>query len=107
MSAYTDAVERNLKGLEAVSTGFCPGCEECQDAYGLTAEEAEEKWSNGEIDSDPSFSWSACECCGSSLGGDREVAHAILDGEIIHMDGFCVDCVMYLANGDEPEEWRA
>ena len=32
--AFTDAVERNLKGLTAVSSGVCPGCEQCRDEYG-------------------------------------------------------------------------
>jgi hypothetical protein len=88
MSAYTEAVERNLKGLEAVSTGNCPGCNECSDANG-----------------DPYFSWSPCEICGSRLGGDRESWHALMDNKLIHCENACVDCVVYLANGDEPENW--
>jgi hypothetical protein len=107
MSAYTEAVERNLKGLEAVSTGFCPGCTTCQAEYGLTPEEAEEQWQTGQISNEPSFSRYPCDCCGSHLGGDREDMHAILDGAIVHFGGACVDCVMYLVNGDEPETREA
>ena len=56
---------------------------------------------------EPSFSWSQCEGCGSRLGGDRHPAHATvgLNHEVVHLD-VCVDCVMYLANGDEPENWE-
>jgi hypothetical protein len=41
------------------------------------------------------------------MGGDREVWHFIMDGKIQHGDGACVDCIMYLANGDEPESSEA
>jgi hypothetical protein len=30
VSAYVDRVAHNLRGLEAVSTGVCPGCDECR-----------------------------------------------------------------------------
>lgn len=89
MSAYTDAVKRNLKGLEAVSVGNCPGCDACNGA-----------------DEEPSFSWASCGICNSHLGGNRESWHAILDGKIVHWDDACVDCVLYIANGDEPESWE-
>ena len=59
-----------------------------------------------ELASEPSFSWAPCECCGSSLGGDRYPAHGIdpddANGSVVHLD-VCADCLMYLANGDEPE----
>jgi len=32
-SAYSSAVEHSLRGLEAVSTGTCPGCDECREAF--------------------------------------------------------------------------
>ena len=114
MSPYTDAVESGLKGLEAVSTGPCPGCEQCADDHGydnLGAFEA--AWEAGDIEAEGSFSWSPCGICGSHLGGDREPWHAIagepgddLKGrEILHFSDACIDCVVYLANGDEPETW--
>jgi hypothetical protein len=90
MSRYTKAVERNLEGLEAVSVGPCPGCEECAD--------------NPEGES--GFSWSSCGVCGSTLGGDRFPWHFIFEGEIQHADDCCVDCYIYIANGEEPEDLR-
>lgn len=55
------------------------------------------------------FSWSACECCGSSLGGDRhELAYTkpgTAEGPI--MISACTDCLIYAANGEEPENWEA
>lgn len=50
-----------------------------------------------------SFSWSSCDTCGSQLGGDRYETTGMLDGDVVSMDS-CVDCVMYIANGDIPEE---
>jgi hypothetical protein len=67
-------------------------------------EEFEVAWSSGEVYSEPGFSWSPCGICGSGLGGDREPWHAINEGEILHFDDACVDCVLYLAYGDLPEE---
>jgi len=105
MSDFTEAVEHYLDGLEAVSSGPCPGCAECA-VEG--AEEETEEWYG--LAGEPYFSWSPCECCGSHLGGDRHPAHGLikggkLDGKLVHMD-VCTDCLFYLANGDEPEEWR-
>lgn len=129
MSAFTEAVERWLKGLEHVSTGACPGCRECGLEESVPCPEC-----NGdgdfecpgcggdgvvEIESDdtrlielagePHFSWSSCDSCGSHLGGDRHPAHGVAkNGEqetIVHLD-VCTDCLFYIANGDEPEEWE-
>lgn len=89
---YAERVEKNLEGIEHVSEGPCPGCETC----GLP-EDAEE------YDCEPGFSWSACEVCGSSLGGDRHPFHGILDGKLLHLEG-CTDCALYIANGQLPDE---
>ncbi len=56
------------------------------------------------------FSRSQCGSCGSTLGGDREQATMIpLDykaGEDTMIDiDICVDCLMFWANGDLPEQW--
>lgn len=64
-----------------------------------------------EVESEPSFSWSSCGICGSHLGGDREVWHAVFEDasmgdDILHFNDACVDCVIYIANGDEPEHWE-
>lgn len=130
MSAYTDRVESSLRGLTAVSVGECPGCEQCADAHNMTPEEHDKAWHACEVDGESHFSWSPCGICGSRLGGDRHVWHALHadqvaardahretarhmpigretrepEVEILHFDDACVDCVMYLANGEEPEE---
>lgn len=98
MSAYTDAVEANLKGCRFVSFGVCPGCEQCQSDYDCeTAPEDE-----------GGFSWSSCGICGQHLGGDRYVWHWVDDKDnIIHESDGCPDCLVYISNGDEPEEWEA
>lgn len=122
-SAYVQAVTRGLEGLQAVSTGVCPGCSTCahehdysddNDDPDRTLAAFDEAWRSGKVDSEASFSWSPCDICGSSLGGDREIWHAIMGqpGEdlkgrsIEHLNSCCTDCVMFLANGDEPEGWE-
>ena len=53
------------------------------------------------------FSSTQCDGCGSNMGGDRHPAHTLLEKEWIHIE-VCTDCLMYIANGDEPVEgeWR-
>lgn len=121
MSIYTDAVEHNLKGLEAVSTGACPGCAECADEHGFrdteddagnitrTAVEAfTEAYEAGEVVDEGGFSWHECGICGSTFGGDRYSWHAIdaKSKRLYHFTDACVDCLFYLVNGDEPEGWQ-
>ena len=83
------------RDYEFFSTGICGGCAVCQQEHGMGKEELSEAASVGEIFSEPEFSWSSCEWCGSTLGGDRECAHAVnkQTGEIEHFM-VCVDCVM-------------
>lgn len=149
MSRYTQAVTRGLEGLEAVSTGLCPGCEECRsefrdyrpdEDFASDADDAPLVWRfkarkeetfateeaaevaaraafdedvrNGDACADPFFSWEGCDICGSSLGGDFEPWHAVKVGKsvaegLFHGSHACVDCIIYLANGDEPEAWRS
>lgn len=78
-----------------------PGCrgEQCEHADGDPEHRCE-----------PSFSWSQCDSCGSNLGGDREPATMIPtdyeagDDTMIEVS-ICVDCLLYWANGDLPEQW--
>jgi len=106
MSTYTDTVDTNMEGCELLSVGVCPGCEECQDVYGYDSlEEFEAAYDAGDIVDEGGFSWSACECCRSSLGGSRCSAHYVADGEIQHID-VCEGCLIYLANGDAPTNWE-
>ena len=49
------------------------------------------------------FSWFPCGICESNLGGDRFdvefVAHSLAEGKFTL--SVCVDCFMYLENGDD------
>jgi len=89
-AAYVERVEFYLKGLEFVSTGPCPGCEECAEFF--------PDGQDGESVCEPWFSWSPCEICNRPLGGNREPWHGVLDGEIVH-GSCCVDCVYFLNYG--------
>lgn len=102
MNDFTDAVDRALKGLKFVSVGVCAGCEECADCFATEIEDS------GDFDPNRGFSWSDCGVCGSTLGGDRYFWHAwdAETNETMHFDDMCSDCVRYLADGDEPEDWR-
>lgn len=90
--------------LEFVSTGVCPGCQECMDIFGYTNKEKFYlDWSNGEVFDEGSFSWSPCDECNTSLGGNSYYAHGVDEnGEINHFT-VCHDCLMEL-NGYEIEE---
>jgi len=107
MSEYTDAFELNMKDVEAPSVGACPGCEQCRDLLEphMTMAEFDAHWQEGQVCDEPSFSAGECACCGSRLGGDRYVWHYIWEGEIAHDDDCCVDCAIFMSNGDEPEQW--
>ena len=143
MSSYADAVEHGLRGLEAVSTGLNPGCDECRSSWSdyqprecerdggdtlgwevwavkgswyeteeaaeTAAREAfEEAWSTQGVPDEGHFSWRPCGICGTTLGGTRESWHGVdrVTGRSYHFDDACTDCVVYLANGDEPEGAR-
>ena len=95
MSKFTDVVERELSGLEHLSTGYVDHdtCSECPEEQ------------NEDVGDEGYFSWSSCECCGSTLGGDRYAAHGrMTDGSLVHFD-VCVDCLWYINYGEEPETW--
>jgi len=115
VSAFTDAVDARLNGMRGVSTGECPGCERCAELHRMSPEQHRAAWHDGKLDdAEGSFSWATCGICGTTLGGDRHVWHWIHGGDahgaggsIEHENNACTDCVYYLANGDEPESWRA
>lgn len=54
-------------------------------------------------DQEPFFSWRACECCGSKLGGNLETYSFAVHTPQGKPDQFeadiCTDCVYYLAYG--------
>jgi hypothetical protein len=47
---------------------------------------------------DAHFSWSPCECCGNTLGGDRYECEALAveEGSLVQLDNCnaCPDCVV-------------
>ena len=107
MSRFTAAIERNWRDY-LIFPGASPNCRRCGD-IGKDDEEAIQLANEG------SFSWSACGSCNSGLGGDRYASHAIhkqafgpdaqRPGDVHHIE-ICVDCLMFHANGDEPENWE-
>lgn len=120
MSDYTDRVERNLEGLKFVSSGINGHCRDCADHAGYAEAEDEtgailettadmldrfdDDVSRGKVTDEGAFSWCGCGVCGSPLGNTLYIWHAIDEsGDVCHSDDMCPDCVLYLANGDEPE----
>ena len=78
---YQGRVETNLDGLDCVSTGISPDCQDCPET------------------DEPFFAWRPCDSCDSSLGGDRYCAHGRnKDGQVIHFD-ICADCMYYFNYG--------
>ena len=95
-----------------INPGLTHKCETCYESWryvfctmGETPPSLiEQAISDGTISDEGGLSWRPCETCGSTLGGNRFAAHGLTDkGDIIHYD-ICVDCLMYLANGDLPSE---
>ena len=105
MSNYVENVEFHMQGLTAITTGPCPGCNECRELYGFDSQaEFDVALETGDVCAEPSFSWSGCDICRSRPGGDKEEWHAIDEnGELVHGDHACVDCVYYLATGGIPD----
>jgi hypothetical protein len=69
-------------------------------------------WATGDLPSGGQhFSCHPCGICGTTLGGDRHAWHWVDPNdparEIEHESDACTDCVVFLANGDEPESWKA
>ncbi len=94
--AFLRAVEIQCENL-TVSPGLArESCSTCEDLEPDDIGEEE-------------FSVSDCDSCRSSLSGGRSVAHGMGpegDNNVYHVL-YCVDCVMFHANGDLPESWRA
>jgi hypothetical protein len=106
MSDYTAAVDRCLEGIEGLSAGACPNCPTCLEI--IPPDDYDEGADWGETLSEGAFSWSSCDSCGSNLGGDRYPAHGFYTDDkgqrqLIHLD-ICTDCLMLIANGDEPTD---
>jgi hypothetical protein len=104
---YVKSVEKNTRGLEHISIGPCPGCDVCRWQYGYEhQDDFDNDLENGVITTEPHFSMYECEICGDPLGGDRYEWHGVdkVTNEVLHFDSCCVDCLMYISNGDLPKE---
>lgn len=116
MTDFTDAIAHKWPDY-TIAPGVSPGCSECASDYGYDGtDEFEAAYEAGEIHDEGSFSWRECESCGSTLGGDRHDAHAIHNEAFgpdakrpndVHHISICTDCLLFHANGDEPEIWEA
>ena len=105
LSKYAYAVKEGLEGLEFVSVGLCGTCPDCQRDFCMSPRGFYSAVERGTLCDEGGFSWHPCEACGSSLGGNRYTAHAIDEnGDLVHFS-VCEDCLCYIANGDEPENW--
>lgn len=92
---YIANIDHELRGVEYFSVGTAHQCGECN-PDGLDENADLSVYDEG------SFSWRACESCGSLLGGDRHAAHGFISGELVHLN-VCADCLCYHANGDLPD----
>lgn len=102
MTFEDDVIDRcNEFDNRDIYPGIACDCEDCQSAFGLSSAELREGAEDGSVFDEGGFSWQSCECCKSSLGGNRYAAHGFVDGELCHLD-VCEDCLCYLANGDLP-----
>lgn len=96
---YERDVSCGLNGLDFVSTGVSPACQECADSRGFdTLEDLERACEAGDVVEEGSFSWARCDCCRAEAG-DRYDAHARDDNdELVHLD-VCADCLQYINYG--------
>lgn len=89
---YQKAVEQGLRGLTHLSTGACRGCATCALPEDATDEEVDAR-------NEESFSWQACDACGTSLGGTRYSAHGrSKDLGVLHLE-VCPECLYYINYG--------
>src|SRR5690606_24317953 len=101
MSAFTDAIERNLRGIVHIDPGPVAGCPECPDCD--DPDDPSDEWYT--LASEGGFAWSEGDSCGSTFGGDRYAAHGFRKGDeptmgnVIHLD-ICGDCLMFHASGE-------
>jgi hypothetical protein len=71
----------------------------------MEAAEFRAAWERGEICAEGSFSWDGCGVCDNPHGATLEEWHAIdSNGDMLHFEDACPDCVAYLANGTLPGE---
>jgi hypothetical protein len=81
-------------------------CEECSSLN--THLTIEDDWQPDSEDESDEFSWASCDLCNSHLGGSRHNATFFPDRSVPVRDlipiAICVDCLMFCASGDVPED---
>jgi hypothetical protein len=125
---YLAAFRRATKGINALSVGAYPqdmckacsgtgkldddhenddNCDDCN-GKGRTCDCPDCADYDPEAGDEGSFSWSDCDTCNQSLGGDRHAAHGLINTKprtkrttLIHLS-VCTDCLLFIANGDLP-----
>jgi hypothetical protein len=98
--SFVERIAEYTKGIDHISPGICPGCETCQQQWGLSEAELEAGMGAGSVIDEPHMSGSICETCGD-VAGDRHAAHGFVGARLLHLD-ICPDCLCYFANGDIP-----
>jgi len=90
------------EGIANLSPGciVCPICGEDLHSSGVCDEACPGCGEDMEVINEPDFSWTACDCCGSSPGGDRSTASGYhpASGECFEYS-VCQDCVYYSTYG--------
>lgn len=82
------------EGINCIST-MPPNCPECGEE--LVCCECPE---HGTPNTEPYFSWSSCDCCHTSLGGNRQDSWGYHpESKQIFEYTICEDCVYYLEYG--------
>ncbi len=91
-----------------IDAGLLAMCPECQNNLGQSGYELQESIDRDNVVNEGSFSWTPCDICGSTFGGDRYVAHGIVkdyeDTRVIEHYDICGDCLLYLDAGDVPSD---
>lgn len=78
MSKFTESVAHHCRGLHSISSGGMLGCAECGlGDYGKN-DDSDEAQHAIDVASEGFFSWSSCDSCGSTLGGNRYNAHGVV-----------------------------
>jgi len=101
-ATFLEDFQRCTEGIKHISTGIYSKCADCQSAWGMDEAELEAGCQSDDVIDEGGFSWSQCAGCGSHLGGNRYAAHGFIGERVIHLD-VCEDCLIYIANGDEPK----
>ena len=82
-----------LSEVKHLSVGVACDCLACISGYGYADKQLfQDDIESQEVLNEGFFSGWSCDCCGSSLGGNRYYAHGFIDNELVHLE-VCTDCV--------------